>query len=108
MNIYSDILLDHAKNPRNKGRISGAKIATADNVSCGDSITVYIKNKKIKYEIEGCAVATASASILSELNLTKLKKMTEKDLIKVLGFELTPARVKCATLPLLAIQKALS
>ena len=66
-----------------------------------------IKKKIIKYEIKGCAVTTASASILSELNLTKLKKMTQKDLIKVLGFELTPARVKCAMLPLVAIKKAL-
>lgn len=108
MNIYSDILLDHAKHPRNVGKFSDAKKVTETNVSCGDSITVYVKNKKVKYEIEGCAVATASASLLSEINLIKLKKMTEKDLVKVLGFELTPARVKCATLPLLAIQKALS
>ncbi len=107
MNLYSDILLDHAKNPRNTGKfIDATATATETNISCGDSITVYIKNKKIKYEIEGCAVATASASMLSEINLDKIKKMTEKDLIKVLGFELTPARIKCAMLPLLAIKKA--
>lgn len=107
MNLYNDILLDHAKHPRNVGKIPGAKTASEINVSCGDAIKVYIKNKKIKYEIEGCAVATASASMLSEINLTKLKKMTEKDLIKVLGFKLTPARLKCAMLPLIAIKKAL-
>lgn len=108
MNLYNDLLLDHAKHPRNVGKFSNAKKASEINLSCGDSITVYVKNKKIKYEIEGCAVATASASLLSEINLIKLKKMTEKDLIKVLGFELTPARLKCAMLPLAAIQKALS
>lgn len=108
MNIYSDILLDHARNPRNLGKISDPDFTAEEvNVSCGDSIKVYIKKKIIKYEIKGCAVTTASASILSELNLTKLKKMTQKDLIKVLGFELTPARVKCAMLPLVAIKKAL-
>jgi NifU-like protein involved in Fe-S cluster formation len=89
------------------GKISRAKTATEINTSCGDTITVYFKNNKVKYEIEGCAVATASASILSELKLEKLKKLKEKDLKKILGFELTPAREKCATLPLVAIQKAL-
>jgi nitrogen fixation NifU-like protein len=107
MNLYSDLLLDHAKHPRNVGKFLGTTAtATVANVSCGDAITVYIKGGKIKYEIRGCAVATASASILSEMKLTALKKMTEKDLTKVLGFELTPARVKCAALPLAAIKKA--
>ncbi len=109
MNLYSDILLDHARNPRNVGKFSDASAtATETNVSCGDSIKVYIKNKKIKYEVEGCAVATASASILSGQDLSKLTKMTEKDLMDLLGFELTPARIKCAVLPLLAIKKAIN
>lgn len=107
MNIYSDILLDHAKNPRNVGQLTGAITVTETNISCGDSIKVYIKGNKIKYEISGCAVATASASILSGIKSNKIKKMGEKELMKILGFQLTPTRIKCAMIPLLAMKKAL-
>ncbi len=117
MSLYSPLILDHYKNPRNRGKLPKF-LAKAEelNTSCGDRTTVYInvvngKITAISHETDGCAVAIAGASILSEKLVAKspeeISKLTEKDLVKILKVKLTPSRIKCALLPLLALQKAL-
>ena len=86
--LYQEIILDHGKNPRNKGKCSGySHDAQAHNPLCGDKVHIYLKldtEKKVidmTFEGEGCAISLASASILTEtlkgkdLNFTK--KVTE-------------------------------
>ncbi len=117
MDLYSENFFDHGKFPRNRGRLEHAThIGEEINTSCGDKITVQMKNdqakiKEIKYEVDGCLVTVASASILSEKLIGKkaeeVLQMTPEDLVKMLGVELTPSRTKCALLPLLAIKKAI-
>ena len=71
--LYQEIILDHGKNPRNKGKCIGySHDAQAHNPLCGDKIHVYLKldsEKKVvdmSFEGEGCAISLASASILTE------------------------------------------
>ena len=71
--LYREIILDHAKNPRNRGRCDGYNHdAKAHNPLCGDKVHIYLKldkNKNISglsFEGEGCAISLASASILTD------------------------------------------
>ena len=86
--LYQEIILDHGKNPRNKGKCIGFnRDAQAHNPLCGDKVHVYLKldsEKKvmdISFEGEGCAISLASASILTETlkgkDLSFTKKVSE-------------------------------
>ena len=86
--LYQEIILDHAKNPRNKGKCDGYNHnAKAHNPLCGDKVHIYLnldKDKNVKelsFEGEGCAISLASASILTDIlkgkNLTFTKKAVE-------------------------------
>ena len=86
--LYQEIILDHGKNPRNKGKCDGyTNDAKAHNPLCGDKIHIYLKldNEKmienLSFEGEGCAISLASASILTELSkgkdLSFIKKISE-------------------------------
>ena len=72
--LYQEIILDHAKNPRNKGKCDGYnRDAKAHNPLCGDKVHIYLKldqDKNISglsFEGEGCAISLASASILTDI-----------------------------------------
>jgi nitrogen fixation NifU-like protein len=86
--LYQEIILDHGRNPRNKGKCTGySHDAQAHNPLCGDKVHVYLKldseNKVIdlSFEGDGCAISLASASILTETlkgkDLPFTKKVTE-------------------------------
>ena len=86
--LYQEIILDHGKSPRNKGKCIGySHDAQAHNPLCGDKVHVYLKldseNRVIdlSFEGEGCAISLASASILTETlkgkDLPFTKKVTE-------------------------------
>jgi nitrogen fixation NifU-like protein len=71
--LYQEIILDHGKNPRNKGVCDGyTNDAKAHNPLCGDKVHIYLKVSKdneienLSFEGEGCAISLASASILTE------------------------------------------
>ena len=71
--LYQEIILDHGKNPRNKGICSDySHDAEAHNPLCGDKVHIYAKLNKEKkiidlsFEGEGCAISLASASILTD------------------------------------------
>jgi len=72
--LYQEIILDHGKNPRNKGKCDEFnKDAKAHNPLCGDKVHIYLKLNKEKkvenlsFEGEGCAISLASASILTDI-----------------------------------------
>ena len=86
--LYQEIILDHGKNPRNKGKCEGyTNDAKAHNPLCGDKVHIFIKlnNEKLvedlSFEGEGCAISLASASILTEVtkgkDLSFIKKISE-------------------------------
>ena len=72
--LYQEIILDHAKNPRNKGKCEGYNYdAKAHNPLCGDKVHLFLKleNKdkisRLSFEGDGCAISLASASILTDI-----------------------------------------
>ncbi len=115
MDLYREEILEHWKSPQNFGKLSGADLVVEQiNPLCGDAVTFYfkIRNKKIinvSFEGKGCAISIASASILSEeikgKQVSAISKITGEDVIKLLGTQLTAARLKCAFLSLEAIRK---
>jgi nitrogen fixation protein NifU and related proteins len=109
--IYREIILDHYRNPRNKGKLSDADVTIHDsNPLCGDEIDIHLKVeedriKDIKFEGRGCAISQASASMLTEMILNKplssVKNITKDDILENIGLmNLGPARIKCALLSL--------
>ena len=109
--IYREIILDHYRNPRNKGKLPQADVSTHDsNPLCGDEIDIHLKVeqgkiKDIKFEGIGCAISQASASMLTEMvidkPLTAVKDLAKDDILENIGLmNLGPARIKCALLSL--------
>ncbi|HZC48197.1 MAG TPA: SUF system NifU family Fe-S cluster assembly protein [Nitrososphaeraceae archaeon] len=109
--IYREIILDHYRNPRNKGKLPQADVSTHDsNPLCGDEIDIHLKVeqgkiKDIKFEGRGCAISQASASMLTEMvldkPLTTVKDLAKDDILENIGLmNLGPARIKCALLSL--------
>ncbi len=109
--IYREIILDHYRNPRNKGSLPNADISIHDsNPLCGDEIDIHLKVeedtiKDIKFEGRGCAISQASASMLTEQVINKplntIKDIAKEDILENIGLmNLGPARIKCALLSL--------
>lgn len=122
--LYADIILDLWRNPANFGEIKKPDLSAYElNPLCGDEIKIQLKlttNHKLrftkisqaKFSGNGCAISQASASLLTEFikgkKLADMAKLTEKDLIELLGIEVGPARIKCVILPLIVLKRAIS
>ena len=83
--LYQEIILDHAKNPRHKGKCEGYnRDAKAHNPLCGDKVHIFLKLDKEKnisglsFEGDGCAISLASASILTDTLQGKDLSFTKK------------------------------
>jgi len=109
--IYREIILDHYRNPRNKGKLLDADVSIHDsNPLCGDEIDMHLKVngdkiEDIKFEGRGCAISQASASMLTEMimgkPLTSVRDLNKDDILENIGLlNLGPARIKCALLSL--------
>lgn len=133
--LYQEVILDHYKRPRNFGPLEGADHkADGHNPLCGDRVTIYIVMdqdviRDIKFEGEGCAISTASASLMTEIlkgkTLAEVEKLfgefhemltgdpsqpadpAQGKLAVFSGVREFPARVKCATLSWHTLQAAL-
>jgi nitrogen fixation protein NifU and related proteins len=123
--LYRDVILDHNRRPRNFGRIEPCDThAEGHNPLCGDRLTVSLRLKDdriedIRFEGRGCAISTASASLMTEAVkgkdrttvqslygrihslLTRQDTVPDASLGKLAalsGVREFPARVKCASL----------
>ena len=82
--IYRDLLLEHARHPKNSGRLECPDLwASAFNPLCGDELelTLAVSEGTIqdcKTQVRGCSICQASASMMSELILTKTLQEAEK------------------------------
>lgn len=137
--LYQDIILDHGRKPRNFHALPHpSHSAQGHNPLCGDRVTVYLeiegdRIKDVSFDGRGCAISTASASLMTEVLKGKTVEEAEK-LFKAFHAEVTggevpsvpealqddferlaplegvkayPARVKCATLAWRAFEAAL-
>ena len=109
--IYSEIILDYYRYPRNKGTLDHPQIHARDsNPLCGDVVEMQLqldeKNsvKDVKFNGQGCAISPASASMLTELvkgkSLEDVRKISKEDILSLIGGQLTAVRLKCALLSL--------
>jgi len=130
--LYQEMILEHYKSPRNFGVLESADhVAHGDNPLCGDKIAVTVKMKgdrieDIKFKGSGCAISTASASLMTEAVKGKTKGEAESlyekfhpmvmgtgsaegvgKLEVFSGVHEFPIRVKCATLAWHTLRAAL-
>ena len=118
MNLYQALLIDHYHHPRNYGTLENPDFSSGEhNPSCGDSISMQgiIENKhlkKIAFTAQGCVISIATASLLTEyvtgLSFEQIEKITPEQLQELVGITLGPLRLKCALLPLHALQKGIA
>jgi nitrogen fixation NifU-like protein len=70
--LYQEVIIDHSKRPRNFRVLDGgARQAEGFNPLCGDQVTVYVdvqdeKVRDVAFQGHGCAISTASASVMTE------------------------------------------
>ncbi|HZX94961.1 MAG TPA: iron-sulfur cluster assembly scaffold protein [Myxococcales bacterium] len=115
--LYGGLIVEHAKNPRNRGSLPGADLAREGvNPLCGDRLRVELRLREgrveaMRFTAEACMVSVAAASVLSEMvsGATAAEVLAAPDswLLDALQTELRPARVGCALLPLLVLREAL-
>jgi nitrogen fixation NifU-like protein len=115
--IYQAHLLDHSRNPRNKGVLESADmVQKGNNPSCGDQMTLYVKFdgetlSDVRFDGVGCAVSQAGASLLTEkikgMSRADMEKFTDKDMYDLLKVEIHGSREKCALLALSTLREAM-
>jgi nitrogen fixation protein NifU and related proteins len=113
-NLYSDVLLDHFRNPRNFGSLPAPDIRYETfNPLCGDRIRIEIELsgdaiRAARFQGDGCAISLAAASMLTEMivgsDITAVEIISREELLSSLKCDIKPARVQCALLPLEALQ----
>ncbi|MGT2772085.1 Fe-S cluster assembly sulfur transfer protein SufU [Streptococcus marimammalium] len=130
-NLYMAVVSDHSKAPRHYGTLSGVDGITLSNPTCGDVVTLYVqfegdKISDIAFSGHGCAISTASASMMTGVMIGKTKeealaladvffemvqgKKSDKeeqlgDASFLSGVSKFPQRIKCATLSWHALKK---
>jgi nitrogen fixation NifU-like protein len=115
--LYGDVVADHARNPRNLGRLEKPDVSREGvNPLCGDRVRIDLRLldgriERMRFEASACMVTVASASILSGLlsgaPVAGALALADAELLGALGTELRPSRVGCALLPLQVLREAL-
>ncbi|GGJ89978.1 iron-sulfur cluster assembly scaffold protein NifU [Lentibacillus kapialis] len=131
--LYRQVIMDHYKNPRNKGSVEGdALTVDMNNPTCGDRIQLQLQVEggvvqDAKFSGEGCSISMSSASMMTQavkgkklddaLNMSKAfsdmmlgedvdtEEMDMGDVEALQGVSQFPARIKCATLAWKAMEK---
>ena len=134
--LYQELIVDHSKRPRNCRRMENATChADGHNPLCGDKVRVYARLEgdriqEVTFEGSGCAISTASASLMTEKSKGKTRAEAEAlfaqfhDLVTgkqpaeaalpelgklavFSGVSESPSRVKCAVLAWHTLRAAL-
>jgi nitrogen fixation protein NifU and related proteins len=123
--LYKELILEHYRAPRNKGKLEPADIDLhRDNPLCGDEIHLYAqigddRVSAISFEGKGCSISQASVSMMTEklkgAKLEDAEAVAENfkqmmlgedpseperlgDLMALEGVQKYPVRIKCALL----------
>ncbi len=133
--LYQEIILDHSRHPHNKENLDFVPDELIfENPTCGDSVKVAVDLSdkgvisKVRFDGDGCAISTSSASMMTEFlkgkSPAEALKFAEKfmdimtghddstleewgELEALEGVRQFPQRVKCATLPWHAVEHTL-
>jgi nitrogen fixation NifU-like protein len=115
--LYREQFMEVFKSSANYGKMDTPTI-TGDqqNSICGDTMSLQLKIENnivtdAKFTGVSCAVSKTSASIITEeiknKKVSDLRKLTDKDILKLIQFDLTFGREQCALLCYYALEKAL-
>lgn len=110
--VIRSFILDHARSPRNYGKLINSSMFEGNNPGCNDVILIYYKYEKgkllLSFESSSCTLSTACASILiEEINNKSLKVINSYDedfLVERLNSNIVYSRPKCTTLALRIIK----
>ncbi|MEX0920081.1 MAG: iron-sulfur cluster assembly scaffold protein [Candidatus Pacearchaeota archaeon] len=115
--MYKEHIMELWKSPENYGILEKpSHKATEYNTTCGDEITMNLKIKNgkvedVKFSGTGCVISIVSSSLLTEklkgMKVEEIKRMSKENIMEMLRIKITPARIKCALLPLEATKRAL-
>jgi len=117
--MYQEVILQHYRAPHHFGPLDPAdRSGEESNPLCGDHITLRLKLDAagqriddVRFEGDGCAISMASASMLTDRiagkSMDEVKRLTQDDVMALLGIPLSPARIKCALTGFVALGKAL-
>ncbi len=92
--VYTEIVIDHAQNPRNLGQIPDADGSASITGSCGDTMEIYlrVRNDKILNAVfftDGCGTTAAAGSMVTEIakgkSVSDAFKITQHDILDALG-----------------------
>lgn len=134
--LYRQVIMDHYKNPRNRGKLDGESLHVhMNNPTCGDRIELQLKIEDgkisdVKFLGEGCSISLSSASMMTDvikglpvdeaLEISHIfsqmmqgesyddEKYDLGDLQALEGVRKFPTRIKCATLAWKAMEKGLN
>lgn len=116
MEVYSEKVMEHFRNPRNVGEIENPDgVGKVGNPVCGDIMELYIKVKDdiitdAKFKTFGCGAAIATSSMVTELvknkSIENALKISNKAVAEALG-GLPPVKMHCSVLAEEALKKAL-
>ncbi len=130
-NFYREELIEHYQAPQNFGVLKSFDVSSKQlNPFCGDEIEMFIKLdqnrnslganrippsrwkiKEIGFLGKGCVISIATGSFLTEYakgrTKVELTKFSEKDMLSLLGIELSETRKKCALLALSVLKDCL-
>ncbi len=123
--LYKEVILDHYRSPRNKGRLEPHDVALErNNPLCGDEIELFLRFEgedvaAVAFEGKGCSISQASASMMTEkvqgVSIKEAERVAESikrmmageeegdvktlgDLVSLKGVVKYPVRIKCALL----------
>lgn len=131
--LYRRVIMDHYKNPRNRGELQDESVAVQlNNPTCGDRISLQLQLQNgivtdARYTGEGCSISMSSASMMTEavkgLTYEEAIALAERfsslmkgddvefeeleDIEALAGVNKFPARIKCATLAWNALRKGI-
>lgn len=131
--LYQEVIIDHGRRPRNFGHLAEAnRSAEGYNPLCGDRLTLYLRVedgiiRAARFQGAGCAISTASASLMTEALRGKTEAEAEAlfagfhalvtaaqapagmgKLAVLAGVREFPSRIKCATLAWHTLHAALA
>ena len=115
---YSDVIRERWRRPRFRGELPGAGAVAEDvNPLCGDRVRLMLalegeRVSAARFVGDSCAICAASADVLAELVVGRSRaealRVEAADLLAVLQADIRPTRMRCVTLPLTVLAKALN
>ncbi len=131
--LYREVILDHYRHPRNRGRLDPSDLAVEGaNPLCGDELSLFVRLRDgrvedVRFEGHGCSISQASASMMTEAikgkTLEDVRALVAQfkgmmhgqeaaddlgDLDALQGVRKFPVRIKCATLSWVALEQGLA